>query len=289
MDILVRNVISPGSLSPSTPRSREYASGVTVSYVTDIEGNWNYWDRFVRVSDVLKLTEKVDPTTKAIDREINLKENCHLVFGGDVCDRGPGDLRVVRELLDLKEAYPDYVHFILGNRDVNKLRLAVELDDCMLSSAGKVYWIDASSGGETGKTQSELANSGSQNAVDRLKWILKSTMGSPGAFEYRRQELALEGKPHEDMDIVNSYLEWVQPNSGELFRFMAHGKIALIIGDTLYVHGALKPSNIGWVPPKRGENPAGKVVENLRKWVDEINGFLDDEVDLSLYFLIPFS
>jgi hypothetical protein len=251
----------------------------TVSYVTDIEGNWNFWDRFVRMSDVLKLIETVNEFTGRTHREIILKEHCHLVFGGDVCDRGPGDMRVVRELLELKEEYPDHVHFILGNRDVNKLRLAVELDDCMLSCAGKVYWIDTSSGGETGLTQFELAAaSGTQNAVDRLKWILKSTMGSPGAFEYRRQELALEGRAHEDMDIVRSYTDWVHPITGELFQFIKHGKIAWIIGDTLYVHGALKPSNIGWVPPMRGENPSGRVVQDLREWVNAINDWHQSEV-----------
>lgn len=259
-----------------------------VSYVTDIEGNWNYWDRFVRISDALVLTESVRPDG-SVDRVITLNPGYHLVFGGDVCDRGPGDIRVVRELLALKESNLDTVHFIMGNRDVNKLRLAVELDECMLNSAAKVYWIDATSGGETGLSQFDLAAaSGSQNVVDRLKWILKATMGSPGAFEYRREELALLGMPHSDEDVVNHYRNWVAPgttdaegnvnNRGELLRFLEHGKIAVILGDTLYVHGALKPINIGWVPPDRGGDPQGSVVQDLREWVDRMNEFHSHEV-----------
>ena len=43
-----------------------------------------------------------------------------------------------------------------------------------------------------------------KNVICILK-ILTKTMGSPGAFEYRRQELKEIGKPHSDEDIVNSY------------------------------------------------------------------------------------
>jgi hypothetical protein len=43
------------------------------------------------------------------------------VFGGDVVDRGDGDLRILRDLMQLKRAYPTRVHFILGNRDLNKV------------------------------------------------------------------------------------------------------------------------------------------------------------------------
>ena len=91
---------------------------VTISYVTDIEGNLDYWQRFKKLSKVL-YTEEGEEENHHV---LALKENCHLVFGGDVCDRGPADLRIIDELLALKRRYPSNVHFILGNRDVNKLR-----------------------------------------------------------------------------------------------------------------------------------------------------------------------
>ena len=47
---------------------------------------------------------------------VKLRNNCHFVYGGDVCDRGDGDLRILKDLLRLKDDAPNRVHFILGNR-----------------------------------------------------------------------------------------------------------------------------------------------------------------------------
>ena len=55
------------------------------------------------------------------------------VFGGDAFDRGAGDLRVARLLIDLKRRYPDRVVLIIGNRDANKMRLTSELAASELS------------------------------------------------------------------------------------------------------------------------------------------------------------
>ena len=53
-----------------------------VTYVTDIEGNYDYWQRFVRFSRVLCN----DPRGN-----VDFKEsNGEIVFGGDMCDRGSG-------------------------------------------------------------------------------------------------------------------------------------------------------------------------------------------------------
>ena len=100
-------------------------------YVTDVEGNWDYWNRYLRISRALDYNN--DDYSN-----ISLKDNCQLIFGGDVCDRGPGDLRITEALTKLKEKYPTRVHFILGNRDVNKLRLPLELDNRMLSQKPEV-------------------------------------------------------------------------------------------------------------------------------------------------------
>ena len=70
-----------------------------------------------------------------------MKANCELVFGGDVCDRGPGDIRITSEILDLKERYPNRVHIILGNRDVNKYRIPFETTPEALAEAPQAYWL----------------------------------------------------------------------------------------------------------------------------------------------------
>lgn len=62
--------------------------------------------------------------------KITLRERCLFVFGGDVCDRGSGDLQIIRDLLSLKDRYPDRVYFILGNRSFQSISAT---SDCYYS------------------------------------------------------------------------------------------------------------------------------------------------------------
>ena len=142
--MILSNLCKPRSSLLSHCRSGWYSSGrsisssipagttATVGYVTDIEGNYSFWQRYVQLSKVLGINE--------ISREIELKdEGCHFVFGGDLWDRGRGDMRVLRDLLRLKQRYPERVHFVLGNRDLNKLRLLPELSSTCRSYPPCLY------------------------------------------------------------------------------------------------------------------------------------------------------
>ena len=93
-------------------------------------------ERFLEISQVVGR----DPTTKKV---VFKKPNAQFVFGGDVCDRGPGDMRLLNDLVQLYEDNKGKVHFILGNRDVNKMRIPVELHVKYLEAPGKCYWIYA--------------------------------------------------------------------------------------------------------------------------------------------------
>jgi hypothetical protein len=129
----------------------EKGTVVTVGYCTDVEGNYEYWKRYLRLSRVI---ERAETTGR-----VQLKSNCHFVYGGDVCDRGSGDLRILRDLLELKTQSPDRVHLILGNRDINKLRLLTELQPESYSQPGDTYW--------TGPLQ----QTGDFTAANRLKAV----------------------------------------------------------------------------------------------------------------------
>lgn len=50
------------------------------------------------------------------------------IYGGDSQDKGAGDIRFIEMLLKLKNKHPKRVILIIGNRDVNKLRLSTELN-----------------------------------------------------------------------------------------------------------------------------------------------------------------
>lgn len=101
-----------------------------IGYCTDIEGNYMYWQRYVKLSKVLKETST----------GIELNFGCYFVYGGDVCDRGYGDLRILHDLIQLKKRNPERVFLILGNRDLNKMRLLTELQEESFTKEGETFW-----------------------------------------------------------------------------------------------------------------------------------------------------
>ena len=216
------------------------------------------------------------------------------IHGGDIWDKGGFDLYVIRQLLDFKRRYPSRVHFVMGNRDVNKLRVLQELGlgptatptpksssssqpaesspPMTARSAGPIHYQQ-----EEATTSSDSIASSSSNvplhgglwwlrgtgrvgypenkysipstAVDRLKWLLSQTMGSPNAFEYRKEELQWERKYQRpaaascqdevsDDDVVESYRKSCHPN-GEIGQFLSQARLAIKLGQALFVHGAI--------------------------------------------------
>ena len=127
---------------------------ITVGYATDVEGNYDYWNKYVELSHIINRLPCGD---------LELTENCQFVYGGDVVDRGPGDLRVLSDLISLKRAYPDRVHFIMGNRDINKMRIPAELHKSSLKHTPKVYWIK----GEVEPHDMSRCDT----MAERLKWV----------------------------------------------------------------------------------------------------------------------
>ena len=111
------------------------------AYLTDVEGNLDYLERFVAVSTVLAWTDE-SKTRLRFQRD-----DAVFVFGGDTQDKGIGDVRCVRLLLSLKEDFPERVVLLIGNRDCNKLRLTSELSaDCLVDAAVRTdasfpYWL----------------------------------------------------------------------------------------------------------------------------------------------------
>jgi len=98
-----------------------------VSFTTDTEGNWEYFRRFVERAEGL---EWKGMGTSGYAADIELKDGWRFIFGGDAVDKGNavgGSIRVVNSLLALKRRYPDRVTLLLGNRDLNKMRLTSEL------------------------------------------------------------------------------------------------------------------------------------------------------------------
>jgi len=276
------------------PRKRK------ISFITDVEGDRDYLARYVNNSRVLAFRpltedENADPNESSpssspdhrlcfpydhcidfIDNpESDGVESC-LVSGGDVWDQGGSDLYVVRQFLHLKRRYPDRVFFVLGNRDVNKMRMTSELgchdydsvDDsvcdphnsiCSCPDApphSGVYWLR-----NTGSPGDPKLGPMSKDPVERLQWMLRQTMGSPRAFEHRRWELQQERKMTRscssnnytditdnaiavrDEDVVESYRRSCHPATGEMGRYLSQACLAVRFGEALFLHGSLPLTN----------------------------------------------
>ena len=63
---------------------------------------------------------------------------------------------------------------------------------------------------------------------------------------------------------------------GFITEYLAQGKIAHIIGDILFVHGAINDMNMGYVPAYNGKEE--QRIDNVRDWVKEINAFVSHEM-----------
>ena len=225
-----------------TPRSS--ASEFQLAYVTDVEGNLAYFERWVALNSALIFYDE----SNALELRT---PNTHFVYGGDVQDLGAGGLRLARQLVALKRRHPTRVHLLAGNRDLNKFRFTAELSDADLrrdaASIPRPHWSAKL------PTLSEhlAAVSKPDSRAERLKYILHHTLGCPKTFEHRRTELALlqGGGDISDDAVVASFRDEVAAGKdGALRSYLEVAELAAIVGNTLFVHGAVDRRTMRAVP-----------------------------------------
>ena len=269
-----------------------------VCYCTDIEGNWEYFMSFVKISRALTLIGFDDATGSA---DIELKDGWDFVCGGDMVDKGVGtggSIRVTRTMLRLKNKYPDRVTLILGNRDVNKIRFTSELADDELSNLARVPgpdWVKeacrvsplqyltrlvAVQKGIPPEQVSEGMLAEANTVANRIRWMLKETMGADGEFERRQAELALlnGGDPVDDDATAASFVDSVRPG-GFMYELVRLGVLAHVGGDALFVHGGLLGSFgdsedcFGFVP-----GVTQRETHDVHAWVAQLNCWKDEQI-----------
>lgn len=176
------------------------------------------------------------------------------------------DIAVLNDLLSLKKSYPDRVHLILGNRDINKIRFLHELTCLKLHEHPGAYWTH-SKPSEYIPKNSTSENSDSSDRVRILKWMLECTMGCPNTFNLRKKELERmnDNRSVSDDEVAYDFLKHVLPN-GIMTEYLKLADLAVVIGDVLFLHGALTEHNFGVYPyhidskkttPSSGEERAG--------------------------------
>lgn len=200
-----------------------------VAYLTDVEGRWDKLLDFCAGASLVSYDEA---------RGLRVADDAVFVFGGDAVDRGPAGRKIIATLLAAKRAQPDRVVLLAGNRDINKLRLARELD---------------------GRTPSGAR-------AELLRSIFSRTMGARDAFQHRQAELTAEGRPSSDEDVVDSWLDDIAPQ-GAHTSYLAAAVLAHREDETLFLHGGVTAENLGVVPglPARA---AG-----VDAWVHALNDF----------------
>ena len=189
-----------------------------IGYVADVEGHWDYFLEYVQRSNVLFWEEHEDhnnnlssSTTNNFGitfKRLKLRPNTHFIYGGDSVDKGPGDIRLCRALVALKNAYPDRVHLLVGNRDLNKIRFSSELSDedmeRPIEDIKRPFWDpNAKSYKEhleeikqTHTATDDYCLDDLNTKAERLRWMLKHTLGCPDTFEFRREEIASVSYTH---------------------------------------------------------------------------------------------
>ncbi|MDF1796569.1 MAG: hypothetical protein P1U63_08555 [Coxiellaceae bacterium] len=264
-----------------------------LTFLTDVEGNMEFLQRWVDHSKLVSFD--------GLGQLQFNYPNSNFVFGGDAVDKGDGDLEVLKLLTDFKQAHPDNVDLIVGNRDLNKTRMKTELDpehirERLLGKGAR--WVANSSplhavhqqmitdqylskADHIDTTpydtyQDYLAQKSTKACqVVYLKWMLNETMGcgssagKPETFELRRSELSRSKKfPATDDDIVDSYRGLVAPD-GLMTLYLQLAKVGAIVEDTLFIHGAVTTDNMGQVP---GQAPSS----NAHEWVERLNAWFRD-------------
>jgi hypothetical protein len=208
-----------------------------IAYLTDVEGQWHKLQDFARENPLVTL----DGTT------LSVVPGAIFVFGGDAVDRGTDARRIVHTLLDAKRRMPDQVVLLAGNRDINKLRLARELQ-------GIFFY----------PLPDELKNA---DRPTLLKWIFRFTMGAPNAFAHRQAELKIE----DEQAVAQSFLDDIMPG-GELAEYLRVCQLAFRSGSTLFVHGGITDESLGHVPDH------DQKIVSPDQWIDALNAWYRGQV-----------
>ena len=116
----------------------------------------------------------------------------HIAFLGDYFDNGPYMFMSIKGIVDCHRQSPEQVHIILGNRDINKMRIAVEKDIDYVNTPPTIKniwktWQDKPS--EAFTTFYAKDSRRANTPLERTKHLLDKTYGAPNLLENIANEL----------------------------------------------------------------------------------------------------
>lgn len=259
-----------------------------VAFISDIEGDEKFWESWKAHA------QKKGAVVGGDSGNIGgggprVGDGWCIVNGGDTVDKGEGSLLVLRELLSLKESAPCRVGLILGNRDLNKIRLVRELHLPAAERATFKPWLGFKDADTYGAA---AVRASPDDDVSFLKWIQSKTMGAGGDFERRRAELHSAGGSDDDGAVLKSYHDQGRADEctdahyacrdgmGLMYLYLRAGQTVISSSDmaSIFVHGGLGSENLfktwpdDWDAPttKKTASTVDEWVENEWKWKNEL-------------------
>eukprot|EP00966_Prymnesium_polylepis_P334389 7389761-Prymnesium_polylepis.3 len=236
--------------------------------------------------------------------DVALVDGWRLIHGGDTCDKGGvmgGSIRVVRTLCRLKRKYPNRVVLLLGNRDLNKLRMTSELNvsskyydrRLVAEAVWPAPWVPAAKRvtpelfirkvlAKQLECDPDEVPAEDVDAADslsnRLRWMYKETMGADGEFDRQWAEQAMLQGVRKEMLSEEQVAQGIVRSmcaGGWMRELLTLGQLAFIHRDTLFVHGGLAGGP--WEGSADGVDCFGYVpgwaerFDDARAWVHELN------------------
>lgn len=184
-----------------------------VTYASDVEGRWEYFCNFVDHSKGLNFRVDMEHAQRrgARDLDLDLEENWHFVFGGDACVKGPGTLRFLETMVRLKKRWPNRVHLLLGEDDLNIANWTEDLNR------------------DFDVRRQELAHVAGVKSQD------SPCRGGPCVQHYE-QEIS-------DDEVVKSYEDSLKPG-GWVWEYLQLAQLGVRLGDTLFIYGEILTGGI---------------------------------------------
>ena len=150
-------------------------SGGQLLMISDIEG---CVPNFFGTDQNTSLCE-LSTYTNELTKFLTVNANNEIAFLGDYFDKGPGVASSIIGIAHLHAKFPSKVHIILGNRDINKFRIAYEID---LPVEKRTYTLSSSDADDYDKSGSAWVNSivgidSAKTGKDRLFEIAAKSMG----------------------------------------------------------------------------------------------------------------
>lgn len=238
-----------------------------IEVMSDVEGCWNKIITFMKKSDIFRIGgKKIDDNFKPEQyNQVTMSPFGFFVCLGDTIDNGPNNIAILRLLRFLKINYFNRVIFILGNRDINKIRLRYELDKKRVN-------IDR-------LTKNELPYGLGKSRPEILKWILTNTMGCPNTFEFIKNEVGI----NDDEKVVDKYIDILKvpmnydTDTGLLYFYLKFGNLVYYKKNVkaLFMHGGLNCKNFLYV--------SGKKYSSIQEWVKSLNEWYQSKINQVFY------